>query len=150
MAKGFSVPGFSIPKISVPKSIKVPTIKAEKLPNMSGLTDMASQIDIPEVGNLKDSLSGMGIKSVSDAKNMFLGGGESKGITIPTVAELKEAATSKVDTAKNVVKAAKEGGIKEGLKAAIPQEYKDMKQTMEESGVSFDFGSLKEKFKGGD
>lgn len=128
----------------------MPTVKAEKLPDMSGLKDMAKQVDIPEMGDLKSSLGGMGINSISDAKNMLLGGGEAKEFKVPTVGELKEAASSKIEFGKNIVKTAKEQGFKEGLKAAIPQEYKDMKQTMEESGMSFDFGSLKEKFKGGD
>ena len=153
MAKGFKVPSFSVPKVSIPTAVtvKVPDVNLDKIPGGSNIKNLTSQVDIPEMSDLKSGLSGMGINSVADAKKMFLGGnGDSITIKIPSKEELKETATSKVETAKTIVQTAREQGIKEGLKAAIPQDYKDMKQTLEDSGMSFDVGSLKEKFKGGD
>lgn len=152
MAKGFKVPSFSVPKVSIPTAVtvKVPDVNLDKIPGGSNIKNLASQVDIPEMGDLKQSFGGMGINSVADAKKMLLGGnGDSITVKIPTKEELKQTATSKIDAAKNIIQTAKEQGIKEGLKAAIPQDYKDMKQTLEDSGVSFDVGSLKEKFKGG-
>lgn len=133
MAKGFKTPSFSMPKPGINLSnVKVPDVNFENLAKSTG---------IPEISNLQSTMNAAGIK-------------------IPTMDDIRDRAVSKFESIKNIKPEDAKNFAKEKIEAvknikpedvidAAKAKYeetkstinglKEMKKTLDDSGVSFGF-----------
>lgn len=174
MAKTFSVPSFSIPKVSVntsalKSSMNIPDININNISNPESIIESLGGIQKPSVNDIKNALkSSTGITSIADVKNTLMSGVDKQDVTIPTNPEdvkdlimdkvndfrasggdTKQSIMDKVSKAKDTITTVKNEGLAAGISSFIPQDYKDMKQTMEDAGMSVDIKDYIGKLKGG-
>ena len=133
MAKGFKTPSFSMPKPSINLSnVKMPDVNFENLAKSTG---------IPEISNLQSTMNAAGIKipTMDDIRDQAVSKFESIKNIKPE--DAKNFAKEKIEAVKNikpedVIDAAK--AKYEETKSAV-NGLKEMKKTLDDSGVSFGF-----------
>lgn len=176
MAKTFSVPSFSMPKVNVntsalKSSMKIPDISAASISNTNpeALIESLGGIQKPSMADIKNALkSSTGITSMSDVEKTLKSGLGKQDVTVPTSPEdVKKAIMNKADefrssgndfkqnlidkanVVKDTIKTVKEDGLAAGVSGLVPQEYKDIKQSMDDAGMSIDVKDFIGQFKGG-
>lgn len=133
MAKGFKMPSFSMPKPNINLgNVKMPDVNFESLAKSAG---------IPEASNLQSAMNAAGVKmpTLDDIRGQAASKFESVKNIKPE--DVKNFAKEKLEAAKNIkpediVDAAKTKY--EEAKSTV-NDLKEMKQTLEDSGVSFNF-----------